>query len=83
MTQSLKEHVERIKLIVGELSRSSCSRVTLQERFTSKVSGGSPATFLYTFDFLAKNGYIKKAERIHRAPYVITERGQKLLEALA
>jgi hypothetical protein len=79
---SLQEkYIDRIRVILHELSRRPLSRVELQFRFLQKF--GSPSAFEATFLFLIKNGRIKKDGSEYRSPYAITNRGIKLLEALS
>jgi predicted transcriptional regulator len=43
---------------------------------------GTHATFEGIFRFLVQSGYVQKNEQKHRAPYVLTEKGVRFLEAL-
>jgi predicted transcriptional regulator len=52
----------------------------LEKRTVKKI--GTHATFEGIFRYLVQNGYVQKSEQKHRAPYVITEKGFKLLEGL-
>jgi DNA-binding PadR family transcriptional regulator len=82
MRKSLQEkYLERMCLILRELSRRPLSRIELQRRFLQRFD--SPSAFEGTFAFLVRDGRIQKGGSEHRAPYRLTERGQKLLEALA
>jgi predicted transcriptional regulator len=76
-----ERYLERIKLILRELSRRPMSRVDLESRFLHKFV--SPSAFESTFSFLVQNGRIRKSESEYRSPYIITEHGIKLLEALS
>ena len=79
---SLQEkYLERMRLVLRELSKGSLSRRTLESRFTHRFE--SPAAFESTFLFLINNGRIEKSGSEHRAPYRITESGRKMLEALS
>jgi hypothetical protein len=79
---SLQEkYLERMRLVLRELSKGSLSRRTLESRFTRKFE--SPAAFESTFLFLIRDGRVEKSGSEHRAPYRITERGQKMLEGLS
>jgi predicted transcriptional regulator len=53
----------------------------MQTHFLQKFD--SPSAFEGTFQFLIRNGRIQKGGPEYRSPYTITERGQKLLEALS
>ena len=76
-----EKYLERIRLILRELSRRPLSRIELQSRFLQKFC--SPSAFEGTFFFLVQDGRIKKNGSEYRSPYTITERGIKLLEALS
>jgi hypothetical protein len=79
---SLQEkYLERMRLVLRELSKSPLSRRTLESRFTRRFA--SPAAFESTFLFLVRDGRIAKSGPEHRAPYCITERGRKMLEGLS
>jgi hypothetical protein len=79
---SLQEkYLERMRLILRELSKGSLSRRTLESRFTHRFE--SPAAFESTFMFLVRDGRVAKNGTQHRAPYCITERGRKMLEGLS
>ena len=82
MRKNLTEkYLERMGLVLRELSRRPLSRIELQSRFLQKFY--SPSAFEGTFMFLIRNGRIQKGGPKYRSPYTITERGQKLLEALS
>lgn len=83
MKKSLQENHEYIRVLLGELSGGSCGRIELMRRFISKSSGGSPAVFDSIFAFLVFDGRVRKSGGDKRAPYCITERGRKFLEALS
>ena len=79
---SLQEkYLERMRLVLRELSKGSLSRRSLESRFTHRFE--SPAAFESTFLFLIQNGRIEKNGSEHRAPYRITERGRRMLEGLS
>ena len=79
---SLQEkYLERMRLVLRELSKSPLSRRSLESRFTHRFE--SPAAFESTFLFLINNGRIEKSGSEHRAPYHITERGRRMLEGLS
>lgn len=71
----------RWRVVLRLLSSRSFGRKQLMDCFIAKT-GGSPSTFECTFLFLVRTGRIVKSDGAHLAPYVITERGRKFLEAL-
>jgi predicted transcriptional regulator len=75
----LRTHLERIRVILRELSRSSMRRTRLEKRFIQKTSG-SPANFKTTFRFLVEDGCIEKCGAERRAPFRITEKGKAFLD---
>jgi predicted transcriptional regulator len=74
-----KERLRFAQIILRKLNRMPTSRSNL-ERATYP---SSRARFDNMFEFLSKEGYITKTGDEHRAPYSITEKGKKMLEALA
>lgn len=76
----LDERLGLAKTVLRELSRQNLCRTELERRTVRK--NGTHATFEGIFSYLVRGGYIKKSEQRHRAPYVITEKGIKLLEGL-
>ena len=79
---SLQEkYLERMMLVLRELSRRPLSRIELQARFLDRFD--SPSAFEATFMFLVRNGRIQKGGPEYRSPYTITERGHKLLTGLS
>jgi DNA-binding PadR family transcriptional regulator len=76
----LDERLHLAKTVLHELSRQHLCRTDLEKRTVRKI--GTHATFEGIFRYLVQNGYIQKSEQKHRAPYVITEKGLKLLEGL-
>ena len=79
---SLQEkYLERMRLVLRELSKGSLSRRSLESRFTRRFE--SPAAFESTFLFLVRDGRVAKSGPEHRAPYCITERGRRMLEGLS
>ena len=77
--RNLRDRLHLAKTVLKELSRSLC-RTELERRTVRKF--GTHATFEGIFHYLVRNGYVQKSEQKHRAPYVITEKGVKLLEGL-
>jgi DNA-binding PadR family transcriptional regulator len=78
--KSLCERLRLAKTVLKELSRQSLCRTELEKRTVRRF--GTHASFEGIFRYLVKNGYVQKSEQKHRAPYVITEKGLKLLEGL-
>jgi predicted transcriptional regulator len=76
--KALRINLERIQVILHELSRGSMCRTRLEKRFVQKTSG-SLATFKATFRFLVEDGCIEKCSAEHRAPFRITEKGKAFL----
>lgn len=76
-----EKYLDRMCLVLRELSRRPLSRVELQSRFMQKFD--SPSAFEGTFVFLVRDRRVQKSGPEYRSPYVITQRGQKLLEALS
>jgi predicted transcriptional regulator len=68
------------KIVLHELKRQPLHRTELEKRTIAKL--GTPAAFDNIFGYLIKNGHVQKSALKHRAKYVITEKGIKLLEAL-
>lgn len=78
--RNLHERLSLAKTVLKELNRQSLCRTELEKRTVRK--SGTHATFEGIFRYLVLNGYVQKSEQKHRAPYVITEKGLKLLEGL-
>ena len=76
-----EKYLERIRLVLHEISRRPLSRVEMESRFLQKF--GSPSAFESTFSFLVRDGRIQKGGSEYRSPYIITEGGTKLLEAVS
>ncbi len=76
----LTERLNLAKTVLRELSRQPLCRTELEKRTVRKE--GTHATFEGIFHYLLQSGYIVKSEQKHRAPYALTERGKKFLEAL-
>ncbi len=77
----LNERMNFAKIVLKELSRQPLSRTELEQRTTKKA--GTHATFEGIFRYLTQDGYVVKSEPTHRAKYIITEKGTKLLEAIS
>lgn len=78
--RNLRERLCLAKVVLKELSRQPLCRTELEKRTVRKI--GTHATFESIFRYLVQNGYAQKSEQKHRAPYVISEKGLKLLEGL-
>jgi len=78
--RNLHERLSLAKTVLNELRRQPLCRTELEKRTVKKF--GTHATFEGIFHYLVQNGYLQKSEQKHRAPYVITEKGLKLLEGL-
>jgi len=76
----LTERLHLAKTVLKELNRQQLCRTELEKRTVRKF--GTHATFEGIFRYLVQNGYVVKSEQKHRAPYALTERGAKFLEAL-
>jgi predicted transcriptional regulator len=76
----LNERLNLAKIVLTELRRQPLARTELEKRTVRK--SGTHATFEGIFQYLTVNGYARKRESKHRSPYVITEKGLKLLEGL-
>ncbi len=76
----LKTRLGITKVILRLLSRQPTSRVELTRHAIRH--GGSYASFNAIFSFLRVEGYVEKCGSELRAPYRITEKGLKMLEAL-
>jgi len=76
----LHERLGLAKTVLNELRRQSLGRSELEKRTVRK--SGTHATFEGIFRYLVRNGYVQKSESKHRSPYMITEKGLKLLEGL-
>jgi predicted transcriptional regulator len=76
----LAERMNLAKTVLRELSYQPLRRTDLEQRTIRRV--GTHATFEGIFRFLIESGYVQKSEQRHRANYVITEKGNKLLEAI-
>jgi predicted transcriptional regulator len=78
--RNLRDRLNLAKTVLKELSRQPLCRTELEKRTVRKF--GTHATFEGIFHYLVQNGYVQKSEQKHRAPYVIAEKGVKLLEGL-
>ena len=76
----LTERMNLAKTVLKELNKEALCRTELEKRTVSK--SGTHATFEGIFRYLIQSGFIVKSEQKHRAPYALTEKGAKFLEAL-
>jgi len=76
----LTDRMNLAKTVLKELSKEPLCRTELEKQTVRKV--GTHATFEGIFRYLLQDGYIVKSEQKHRAPYALTEKGAKFLEAL-
>jgi DNA-binding PadR family transcriptional regulator len=76
----LTDRMTLARTVLKELSRQPLFRTELEKRTVRKV--GTHATFESIFRYLVQNGYVQKSQEKHRAEYIITEKGTKLLEAI-
>jgi predicted transcriptional regulator len=76
----LRDRMNLAKMVLKELERQQLCRTELEKRTVRK--SGTHATFEGIFRFLVQSGYVEKSGQKHRAPYVLTEKGAKFLEAL-
>ena len=76
----LTERMDLAKTVLKELSRQPLCRTQLEQQTVKKT--GTHATFEGIFRYLVQGGYVQKNGQKHRANYVITEKGAKLLEAI-
>jgi len=72
------------KIVLMELERlGPLGRTQLEKRTLIKAgSGATRARFDGVFEFLKEHGYVEKASEGYRAPYRITEKGRRFLEAI-
>lgn len=75
-----RPNMDLAKVVLHELERQPLSRTELEKRTIQK--DGTHATFEGIFHYLVRGGYISKRSPEHRAKYVVTEKGSKLLEAI-
>ncbi len=76
----LAERMQLAKTVLRELSRQPLCRTELEKRTVRRF--GTHATFEGIFRYLVQGGYVEKSDQKHRAAYVITEKGTKLLEVI-
>jgi predicted transcriptional regulator len=76
----LTERMNLAKTVLKELNNQPLCRTELEQRTVRKA--GTHATFEGIFRYLIESGYVQKSGQKHRANYIITQRGIKLLEAI-
>jgi predicted transcriptional regulator len=76
----LTERMNLAKTVLKELSRQPLCRTEIEMRTVKKT--GTHGTFEGIFRYLIQSGYVQKTEPKHRATYIVTEKGAKLLEAI-
>ncbi|MEM2281898.1 MAG: hypothetical protein QXZ68_07975 [Candidatus Bathyarchaeia archaeon] len=76
----LQERLRLAKIVLAELKKRPLGRTELEKRTIRQF--GTHSAFEGIFRWLVQGGYVAKSEQRHRAPYVITEKGLKLLEGL-
>lgn len=75
------EKLNLAKIVLQQLlRRGPLSRTEINKRCIMKC--GTPSKCSSMFAYLVQNGYVEKTAQRHRAPYRITEKGRKFLEAL-
>jgi|YelNatPaOPRAMG01_1025707.scaffolds.fasta_scaffold16213_7 predicted transcriptional regulator len=81
--RSLNERLQLAKAVLRELDKQPLGRTALEKKIVRRLDvHATHATFESIFQYLVKSGYVQKSEQRHRASYVITEKGKKLLEGL-
>ncbi|MCS7124768.1 MAG: hypothetical protein NZ932_05085 [Candidatus Bathyarchaeota archaeon] len=78
--RKLHERLRLAKIVLAELKKRPLGRTELEKRAVRQC--GTHSAFEGIFRWLVQGGYVAKSEKRHRAPYVITEKGLKLLEGL-
>lgn len=78
--RKLHDRLRLAKIVLNELKKRPLGRTELEKRTVKQC--GTHSAFEGIFRYLVQGGYVAKSEQRHRAPYVITEKGQKLLEGL-
>jgi predicted transcriptional regulator len=78
--KSLTDRMALAKIVLHELKRQPLCRTELEKRTTMKA--GTHAAFESIFQYLAKERYVEKSSTNHRATYLLSKKGVKLLEAM-
>ncbi len=76
----LTDRMDLAKIVLYELSRQPLSRTELGARTTRMAC--THAAFEGIFRYLVQDGYVQKSGPQHRAKYMLTEKGAKLLGAI-
>ncbi|MCW3994586.1 MAG: hypothetical protein NWE98_00345 [Candidatus Bathyarchaeota archaeon] len=76
----LTERMNLAQTVLKELRQQPLSRTELEQRTIRKR--GTHGTFEGIFRYLVQGGFVQKSQQKHRAAYIITEKGVKLLEAV-
>jgi predicted transcriptional regulator len=76
----LTERMDLAKIVLKELNRQPLCRTRLEQLTVRKA--GTHASFEGIFRYLVQDGYVQKSGPKHRAAYMLTEKGAKLLEAI-
>jgi predicted transcriptional regulator len=79
--KNLKAQLELARVTLDELRVEPCSYSVLEKRVL--IRNGTFATVPIILYFLRDSGYIIKESSEHRAPYKLSTKGEKLLEALS
>lgn len=79
--RGFEEKLRLARIVLNQLQRAGQLRRTELEKRTVKQCG-THATFEAIFRYLLRNGYVEKTSNEFRAPYRMTEKGKKFLEAL-
>ncbi len=75
-----RPNMDLARIVLYELKRQPLYRTELEKLTTQKA--GSHSAFENIFHYLVQNGHVQKSSAQHRAKYVITEKGLKLLDAI-
>jgi len=76
----LTDRLSLAKVVLEEISQKPLCRTEIEQRTVRKA--GTHATFEGIFRYLINDGYVVKLEHKHLSQYKITEKGEKLLEAI-
>ncbi|MEM3760317.1 MAG: hypothetical protein QXZ02_04295 [Candidatus Bathyarchaeia archaeon] len=81
--RSLNERLHLAKAVLRELNKQPLGRTELEKKIVRRLDvHATHASFEGIFQYLVNGGYVQKSEQKHRAPYVVTEKGKRLLEGL-
>lgn len=79
--KSLDHRIRLARTVLNEMKKYPLSRSEIERRTLRK--SGTHSSFEGIFCYLVKAGYIQKNAEKQRAPYVLTEKGAKFLEAIS